>query len=131
MTKLKKRKLCWIHQPAEFEILCEKCEKNDQLEWSEFESHVWCRRCKIDSCNGFGGIFSGPIPVEAVKLIMGDDAFSKFDIKTGRIYEFTSMTGRAQWRIHHPNGRYDWRPTKRFGKLVRNPERDKFEKEAK
>jgi hypothetical protein len=112
---LKKRKLCWIHPPSTFGLRCQKCEKDDQLEWSEYEQHTWCRRCKIDS-------FAPPDfwGIEAMKLIVGPDCFDKYSLRTGQIYEFGKV-----------REKYDWRPTKRFGKLVRNPERDKFLKEKK
>jgi hypothetical protein len=45
---------------------------------------LWCYDCNRDT-DGFGGIFSGPIPVNVTKMLIGPDCFDRIEIKTGKI----------------------------------------------
>lgn len=74
-------------EPRQYEVLCEKNIKHKTW-WSEFEGMIWCYRCKKDM-NGTGGIFDGPIPLEATKLILGENCFDRFNMKTKKIEKFS------------------------------------------
>jgi hypothetical protein len=62
-----KRTWHYVQNPKEYEIFCDKCNGND-IEWSEYEGHIWCYSCKTDT-KGTGGIFDGPIPMGACKVL--------------------------------------------------------------
>lgn len=105
---LVKRKLCWVLPPADFECVCSKCGHNKWLAWSEYEGHVWCHRCKVDTSEG-NGIFSGPIPIGGMKLMLGDNCFDKYDIETGRLYKFDDKA----------ESKLGWVPTDTIFRLVK------------
>jgi hypothetical protein len=64
---MKKRKWIYVMKPYEYSIQCDKCGGNN-IEWSEFEHMIWCYDCNVDT-DGNGGIFDGPIPWGAAKLL--------------------------------------------------------------
>ena len=63
---MKKREWVYIHQPADYEMSCDKCNSNN-ITWSEFESLIWCYDCEIDT-KGNEGIFGGPIGIGICEL---------------------------------------------------------------
>lgn len=79
------RKECYVLNPSRYEISCDKCQ-GTHIEWSEYEGLIWCYDCKIDT-RGNEGIFSGPIPLEAAKLLLGKGCFDKVNLETGEIIE--------------------------------------------
>lgn len=80
---LQKRTAVYIQRPKEYEISgCPRC-GNDDPDWSEFISHLWCPRCQIDFQPASGGIFSGPVPINAARMLGID--LRMVEIATGRI----------------------------------------------
>ncbi len=76
---MKRREWIYCQEPAAYEISCDMC--GGEVQWSEYEGHVWCWRCLKDT-PGFPGVFGGPIPVEASALI--GICFDTIDLKTGK-----------------------------------------------
>jgi hypothetical protein len=68
MPELEKRTHVHIQRPKDYEISGCPCGNTDP-DWSEYKGHLWCPICKIDFIPKSGGIFDGPIPVEACRLI--------------------------------------------------------------
>jgi len=66
-ARSKKRTWIYIQNPKMYEIKCDKC-NGTNIDWSEFESHIWCYDCKIDT-KGTGGIFDGPVPIKACAVL--------------------------------------------------------------
>ena len=66
-SRMKKREWIHIQNPAEYEIVCMLC-KSSNITWSEYEGCIWCFNCESDNV-GYGGIFTGPIPVNALGLL--------------------------------------------------------------
>lgn len=54
-------------KPYQYDMFCDKC-NGTNIEWSEWEHMIWCYDCKIDT-KGFDGVFGGPIPWMASKLL--------------------------------------------------------------
>jgi hypothetical protein len=87
-----KRKYCNILPPYIFEMKCPKC-KGINIDWSEYENHIWCYDCKQDSDPGdteYAGIFSGPVPVH-VSYILGLH-FDRINLETNKIELFNLNT---------------------------------------
>jgi hypothetical protein len=82
----------YILPPQAFDCTCEKCGGRN-LEWSEFESHIWCCDCEIDFDPGEGehaGIFSGPIPLQITALF--GTSFDRYLIQEKKIQRFNIET---------------------------------------
>ena len=77
---LKKREWIYVQPPMAYEVFCDIC-NNPHVEWSEFEGMVWCWRCLKDT-RGTGGVFDGPIPVNASKLL--GICLDRIDLATGQ-----------------------------------------------
>jgi len=88
LISLKKREWVYIMDPAEYEIECDHCDGTN-IAWSEFEHMIWCYDCKIDT-KGFGGIFSGPIPVKTAEM-MGI-SFDRIRLKDQKVLKFNPDT---------------------------------------
>ena len=87
----KKRTWHYLGYPAMYEVFCLKCNGSNTW-WSEFEKMIWCYDCKEDN-RGTEGVFSGPIPMEAV-LILGTH-FHILDMEKDRI--LFSVQVRGKW----------------------------------
>ena len=86
---MRKRKWIYIMAPSAYEISCDKC--GGKVTWSEFCGKVWCPKCHIDT-KGTGGIFDGPIPVEACKMF--GISLDRIDLKTrDRLYMTLTKKG--------------------------------------
>ena len=79
---LVKRTWVYVQRPKEYGISGCVCGNADP-DWSEFRGHVWCGVCQKDFIPESGGIFDGPVPVNACAL-MGID-LRRFSIATGQI----------------------------------------------
>jgi hypothetical protein len=57
------RKFIYILNPVKYDFQCLICGGRN-IEWSEFESHIWCYDCGKDIFIPlfYSGIFGGPIP---------------------------------------------------------------------
>jgi hypothetical protein len=86
--KLKKRTWHYIQNPREYEIHCDKC-NGLNIEWSEYERLIWCYDCKIDT-KGTGGIFDGPIPIGACKVL--GISFNRWDMINNCVLTFDEET---------------------------------------
>ena len=93
---MKKRKWIYIFKPQSYEISCDKC-GGSNITWSEFERRIWCFDCKIDT-PGNGGIFSGPIPLEVTKMIMGENCFDRFYFKSKQIRKMKIEGNKLVWK---------------------------------
>lgn len=86
---LVKRTWVYVHKPAAYEVRCDNC-GGSNIAWSEYEGHIWCFDCEIDTV-GDKGIFDGPIPVGLCKN-MGI-SFDRIDLETKRVQVFNPKTG--------------------------------------
>jgi hypothetical protein len=85
MEELKKRTAVYVQRPREYEISgCPVCGNNDP-DWSEYQGHLWCRRCQVDFRPESGGVFDGPVLVKATALLGID--LRMIDLETGEILE--------------------------------------------
>jgi len=89
--ELKKRTSCYIQNPVNYEIACDKC-NGTNIEWSEYEGLIWCQDCKIDT-PGTKGIFDGPIPLEVCKVL--GISFDRYDIVNKRRIPFEEWVKNA------------------------------------
>ena len=80
---MKKRKWIYIQPPQHYCMECNLCGGRN-IEWSEYEHMIWCYDCKKD-VPGNGGVFDGPIPLGASRLLGMN--FDRIELKTGqRLY---------------------------------------------
>ena len=64
-------KRTWIYSqhPTVYDISgCTQCHGND-IEWSEFENYIWCKKCLIDYIPDSYGMFDGPIPIRVASMM--------------------------------------------------------------
>lgn len=87
MEELKKRTTVYLKQPKDYEISGCVC-GNEDIQWSEYEKHVWCEKCQIDFKPEYGGIFSSPIP-DGLSRLFGV-SFHRFNLETNQIEAFNS-----------------------------------------
>jgi len=83
-----KRTHVYVMRPREYEMSGCEC-GNEDPDWSEFNSHLWCPKCQIDFISKSAGIFDGPIPVNGMHL-MGID-MRRYNIETGQVEKFEEM----------------------------------------
>lgn len=88
---LPKRAWCYVQPPAAFEVAPCAC-GNHETQWSEYEKHVWCDKCQKDFIPEHGGIFSGPIPVNAAAML--GVSFDRYIIATQTVQRFNPATGK-------------------------------------
>jgi len=93
---MRKRTLMYAMHPRDYEITCDKC-GGSNIYWSEYEHMIWCYDCQIDT-RGNPGIFDGPIPMEASRLL--GTTFDKINVHTGELYKMhmSRTTGRIYWK---------------------------------
>ena len=78
----RRRKWCYTMRPAVYEISPCDCGNRD-IEWSEWEGHCWCAKCKRDFIPKSGGLFDGPIPLKLANM-MGI-RFDRYDLATKKV----------------------------------------------
>jgi hypothetical protein len=76
---MEKRTWCYIQQPDMHEIAACAC-GNQKTQWSEYKDHLWCDKCEKDFIPEHSGIFSGPIPIMASRML--GLSFDRFNIIT-------------------------------------------------
>ncbi len=86
---LVKRTWIYAQKPTVYAIECDNC-GGLNITWSEYEKHIWCFDCEIDTA-GTKGIFDGPILVGLCKD-MGI-SFDRIDLKTKQVQVFDPKTG--------------------------------------
>lgn len=87
-----KRKWHYILPPSVYDCTCKKC-KGSNLEWSEYEHHVWCYDCEedIDIKDSYNaGLFYGPIAMKTARII--GVSFDRYILKTNTIERFNIDT---------------------------------------
>jgi hypothetical protein len=82
VADLQKRTHVYVQRPKEYEIAGCECGNQDP-DWSEFQGHLWCAECKKDFIPAHGGIFDGPIPVNAAAMLGID--LRRLNLETGEI----------------------------------------------
>jgi len=80
-----KRTHVYLCRPKAYEIAGCEC-GNDDPEWSEYRGMLWCEPCKKDFTPKHGGVFDGPIPVEAMTLL-GIPVDRMLNLETNEIEE--------------------------------------------
>jgi hypothetical protein len=63
-----KRAWVYVRRPAHFGMSGCECGNADP-EWSEFAGQLWCGDCGRDFAPESGGVFDGPIGVNAARLL--------------------------------------------------------------
>lgn len=86
--QLYKRTWVYCQNPKDYQMSCDKC-GGTNIEWSEFEGHIFCYDCKIDT-PGNKGIFDGPIPIHAAKIL--GMSFDRIDLQTHKLLKFNFET---------------------------------------
>jgi hypothetical protein len=76
---MEKRTWCYLQQPFNFEMAACDC-GNEETQWSEYKDHLWCDKCQKDFIPKHTGIFSGPIPIMASRML--GLHFDRFNILT-------------------------------------------------
>lgn len=84
-TSLAKRRWCYVLKPRAFDVSPCDC-GNPDIDWSEYEKHVWCAKCNKDFIPKHAGIFEGPIPVGAFSLL--GLSFDRINLDTQKIEKF-------------------------------------------
>lgn len=89
MTKIL-RKWVYTQYPEVYEMAgCPTC-RNYHTEWSEYEKHLWCAKCKIDFIPEHCGIFDGPIPIGVCRLL--GIKFNRINLETREVEIFNTET---------------------------------------
>lgn len=89
-----KRTWHYLLQPKQFEMGPCEC-GNFDLQWSEWERHLWCDKCQIDFIPENKGVFDGPIPGRIAALL--GMTFDRYNMDTQRVERFDLDTG--DWKI--------------------------------
>lgn len=63
-----KRKWVYTQPPKTYEMSPCSC-GNEDTEWSEYEKHLWCDKCKKDFMPEHNGIFDGPIGIKTAEML--------------------------------------------------------------
>jgi len=100
---MRKRKWIYIQKPQDYGINCDLC-GGSNIEWSEFEHMIWCYDCQKDT-PGDGGVFDGPIPMGASRLLGMN--FDRVEIKTGQRLYCTQRGRKLIWCHKKPNPEND------------------------
>jgi len=92
----KRRTWHYILKPYQFEIECPKC-KGHNIEWSEYEKHIWCYDCNEDLIPEHHGVLDGPIPVHCAYLLGLN--FDRFNMITNKIEIFNVENGKFEEKL--------------------------------
>lgn len=63
-----KRKVRFVMEPSDYGLQGCDC-GNENTQWSEFESHLWCDKCRKDFLPSHMGVFGGPILMQTSALL--------------------------------------------------------------
>lgn len=86
-----KRTWHYAHHPSMFDVHCELCGEKEDINWSEFQKHMWCYKCEKD-VEITNSLLNGPIQV-GIAEILGVN----FDIRiiaTDKILKYDSVSGK-------------------------------------
>lgn len=92
MADLKMRTWHYVQNPKEYEIECNMCGESN-IEWSEYEGHIWCYDCKKD-VTGTMGIFDGPIPMTTAAIL-------------GICFDRWDMVNKVRLRLNRVTDKYE------------------------
>jgi hypothetical protein len=81
--ELIKRTKCLIKPPSVYGLSGCPCCGNEDVQWSEWERHLWCDKCQLDFVPESKGILDGPVPVELAAML--GMPFIFYNIETGEI----------------------------------------------
>lgn len=99
-VELKKRAWYYLFPPRDYEVHCNKggsINTTHEVTWSEYAGKIWCFYCREDM-EGFGGIFDGPIPVKATRMIMGKFCFHRYNLVRKLIEAPVIRNGKMYYR---------------------------------
>ena len=85
MAALTKRTWVYVQRPREYGMGPCSCGNADP-DWSEFKGRLWCARCEVDFVPAHTGIFDGPVPVNAARLL--GISFDRFNLETQELERF-------------------------------------------
>ena len=80
--KLEKRTHVYVCRPKAYEMSPCAC-GNDDPDWSEYKSHLWCAKCQIDFVPEHAGVFDGPVSPQVMRLL--GIPVGMYNIETGEI----------------------------------------------
>jgi hypothetical protein len=83
--RLGRRTWCYLLPPKVYGMAACRC-GNVDTQWSEYNKHLWCDRCKIDFIPRHAGIFDGPIPIKTSEML--GVTFHRRILATGVIERF-------------------------------------------
>ncbi len=84
-VELVKRKWVYVQPPKDYEMGPCPC-GNFDLQWSEFQGHLWCEKCQKDFIPENAGIFDGPILAQVAQLC--GMSFDRFNLETQQVERF-------------------------------------------
>ena len=87
-TELKKRAWVYLQEPSKYGVSGCSC-GNDDVQWSEYEKHVWCPKCKLDFIPKSSGVFDGPVMLHTARMLGLD--FSRYNIKAEKFEMLTDL----------------------------------------
>lgn len=73
------REWCYIQAPHVFELPGCSC-GNEDMQWSEYQGHLWCDKCQLDFIPKHNGIFDNPIGMGMAKML--GITFTRINLKT-------------------------------------------------
>lgn len=73
------REWCYIQAPHVFELPGCSC-GNENIQWSEYQGHLWCDKCQLDFMPEHNGIFDNPIGIGMAKML--GITFTRINLKT-------------------------------------------------
>jgi len=82
-----KRTEIYCQNPNVYGIECNKC-NGVNIDWSEYEKHIWCYDCEED-VPGTDGIFSGPIMIGVAEII--GICFDRINLESGERIKFNGV----------------------------------------
>jgi len=82
MEKIKRTHV-YVMPPQSYEISGWPVEPSHQVDWSEYEKHLWCFGCEKDFIPENDGIFGGPIPIGAMTML--GISLDRINIKTHEV----------------------------------------------
>src|SRR5205807_228583 len=102
---LEKRTWVYWQRPAVYGMAPCPC-GNDDPDWSEFKGHLWCSKCEKDFIPEHGGVFDGPIPINAAHLL--GLCFARINLETQQIIPTATQSPSC---CHEPQSRIVPAPT--------------------
>lgn len=77
-----KRKWVFLQSPQTYCIPPCSC-GNEDIQWSEYQKHIWCEKCQLDYIPEHNGVFDGPIMSNTARMF--GMHFSRMNLETHEI----------------------------------------------